>query len=119
VVSLLPQTLAFDLTARLRKVLAEQPATESELRTLAEQADAWARALEGQIHASERRLRDLDADAASPLAEIASELRRLESLRPELAELRGLVAELEARARELRAAWLSRQAASTQASRHS
>jgi hypothetical protein len=113
----LTATLAFDLTARLRQVLAEQPATESELRTLAEQADGWARALQAQIQASEGRLRELAADPASDLAEIAAELRRVETLSPQLTEVRFLLSELETRARELRTEWLLRQAASTQISR--
>jgi hypothetical protein len=95
------------LAARLRDVLTERPVTEAELRALSEQADGWARTLEGQIHASERRLGELVADPASPLAEIAAELRRVEILRPELEEFRSLLAELELRAHELRGAWLS------------
>jgi hypothetical protein len=100
------------LTARLRDVLSDRPVTEAELRALSEQADGWARTLHGQIHASERRLRELVSDPASPLAEIAVELRRVETLRPELDEFSRLLAELEARAHELRGAWLSRQAGS-------
>ena len=103
-------SLAPPLTVRLRRVLDDEPATEAELRTLSEQADAWARALQAQINGSERRLRELHRDPASPLADIAAELRRVETLRPELDELRSLLAELEARARELRAGWLLRQA---------
>jgi chromosome segregation ATPase len=100
------ETLEFALIVRLREVLAGAPATEVELRSLSDQADAWARALEGQIEASEARLRELTVDAASPLAAIADELRRLERLRPELDDLRARTVELEARARELRTAWL-------------
>jgi hypothetical protein len=51
------EPLDFALIKRLREVLESRPATESELRTLSEQADAWERALTGQIEASERRLR--------------------------------------------------------------
>jgi hypothetical protein len=101
------ESLDSALAARLRDVLTERPVTEAELRKLSEQADGWARTLEGQIHASERRLRELVADPASPLAEIAAELRRVEILRPELEEFRSLLAELELRAHELRGAWLS------------
>jgi hypothetical protein len=97
------------LTARLRKVVDDQPATESELRSLSEQADAWARALEGQLQGSERRLRRLTASSATPLSEIAAELRRVETLGPALTEMRVLLARLEERARELRAAWLLHQ----------
>jgi hypothetical protein len=100
------------VTARLRRVLDDEPSTEAELRTLSEQADAWARTLRAQIQSSELRLRALTADAATPLAEIAGELRRVETLRPELAELEGLLAELEGRARELRTGWLMHQASS-------
>jgi hypothetical protein len=100
------ETLDFALTARLREVLADQPATEGELRTLSEQADAWVRTLQAQIQASERRLRELTADPATPLTEIAVELRRVETLRPELVEMRSLLSDLAKRARELRAAWL-------------
>ncbi len=105
-------TLEFALTARLRDVLASQPATESELRSLKEQAEAWARALTAQIQASERRIRELNADPASSLAEIAPELRRVETLRPQLEEVRFLLERLETRARELRTEWLLYQAAS-------
>jgi predicted RNase H-like nuclease (RuvC/YqgF family) len=101
------------LTARLREVLANQPATESELRTLAEEADAWKRALHAQIHASERRVQELSADPAGSLAPIAAELRRIESLRPELVEVTSLMDELENRARAMRTQWLLRQADSS------
>ena len=82
------------LTTRLREVLAERPATESELRTLAEEADAWRRALAAQISASERRVEELSADPAASLAPIASELQRIEALRPELVEVTSLHEEL-------------------------
>jgi uncharacterized coiled-coil DUF342 family protein len=111
------ETLAFDLTARLRELLADRPATESDLRTLSEEADAWARALKAQIGGSERRLRELTADSASPLSEIAAELRRVETLRPELTELQSLLDELGRRARELRTEWLLRQAEATHTAR--
>jgi hypothetical protein len=103
-------TLDSALIARLREVLADEPSTESELRALSEQADAWARILEAQIQGSERRLDDLTADSATPLREIAAELRRVEKLSPARREMRFLLAELEARSRELRTAWLLRQA---------
>jgi predicted RNase H-like nuclease (RuvC/YqgF family) len=101
------------LTARLREVLGNRPATESELRTLAEEADAWKRALQAQIHASERRVQELSADPAGSLAPIAAELRRIESLRPELVEVTSLMDELENRARAMRTQWLLRQADSS------
>ncbi len=100
------QTLDSRLTARLRQVLARESLTETELRELNEQADGWARTLEAQIQAGERRLARLTADPASPITEIAEELRRVESLRPELGRVRDLLADLETRARELRTAWL-------------
>jgi hypothetical protein len=87
-------------------VLAREGLTESELRELAEQADGWARTLQAQIHAGERRLALLTADPASPITEIAEELRRVEALRPELEAVHALQAELDTRARELRTAWL-------------
>ena len=105
--------LELALTARLREVLSDRPATESELRTLAEEADAWRRALQAQIRASERRVDELSADPGSSLAPIASELQRIESLRPELVEVTSLMDELENRARSLRTQWLLRQADSS------
>jgi chromosome segregation ATPase len=106
------EPLDFALIKRLREVLESRPATESELRTLSEQADAWERALTGQIEASERRLRRLNANPASSLAQIALELRRVEKLRPQLKEVRSLLADLEERARQLRTEWLLSQATS-------
>jgi hypothetical protein len=104
------ESLEFALIARLRDVLAEQPATEGELRELREQAEGWERVLEGQIHGSERRLQLLDVDRASPLAEIAAELRHADALRSEMVELRAFLGELDTRTRELRTAWLASQA---------
>jgi predicted RNase H-like nuclease (RuvC/YqgF family) len=91
-------------------VLSERPATESELRALAEEADAGRRALRAQLDSSERRVAELSADPLGALAPIASELRRIDTLRPQLAELTSLVDELEERARRLRTQWLLRQA---------
>jgi hypothetical protein len=105
--------LDFALIARLRDVAGDTPATEADLRMLSEQADAWARALTGQIEACERRLRELNAVEDGSLAELADELRRLETLRPQLEEVRSLRAALEGRARELRTAWLLHQAESS------
>ncbi len=104
--------LDFALIARLREVAGDTPATESELRVLAEQADGWARALTGQIEASERRLRKLSA-AGADLVDLADELRRLETLHPQLEEVRSLGTALDARARELRTSWLLHQAESS------
>ncbi len=92
--------------ARLREVLDGRRATEPELRRLSEEADGWARALQGQVEATERRLSELTADPASSLTEIATELRRVDGLLPELAELRITLSRLEERARELRTEWL-------------
>jgi hypothetical protein len=111
----LPEQLDFTLIKRLREVRDHRPATESELRLLAEQAEAWARTVNGQIQASERRLRRLNANPASSLAQIAGELRRVEKLRPQLNEVRSLLADLENRARELRTQWLLSQATSAKA----
>jgi hypothetical protein len=94
------------LLARLRAIVAGDGATESELRELAERADGWARSLQAQIGAGERRLARLTADPAGSMVEIAAELRRVERLRPRLADMRELLEGLDARARELRTAWL-------------
>jgi hypothetical protein len=99
--------LDFVLIGRLREVLDGQATTETELRSLSERADAWARIVENQIQGSERRLRAFAADPAPPLAEVRAELRRIDMLRPQLAELRPLLAELEKRARQLRTGWLT------------
>jgi hypothetical protein len=112
------QPLDFALIKRLREVLDDRPATESELRTLNEQADAWARTVSGQIESSERRIRRLNQNPASSLAQIASELRRVETLRPQLDEVRRLQRDLEARARQVRTAWLLSQATSRRSAGH-
>ena len=103
-------TLDQALAVRLRQALDEQPATEADLRLLAEQAEAWTRALEAQVQGSERRLDELSADPEISLAELAVELRRLEELHPELEEMRSLLTALDVRARELRTGWLLHQA---------
>jgi chromosome segregation ATPase len=102
----LPHKLYSTLTARLREILASGSVTESELRELSDEADGWARSLEAQILAGERKLNRLTASPASAIGDIADELRRVERLRPQLEEVRQLMAELETRARELRTAWL-------------
>jgi hypothetical protein len=104
--------LDFALITRLREVLADRPATEAELRTLSEQADAWARTVGGQIESSERRIQRLQQNPASSLAQIAAELRRVERLRPQLYEVQRLKTDLEARARQVRTEWLLSQATS-------
>jgi phytoene dehydrogenase-like protein len=104
------EPLDFALISRLRDVLRDEPATEAELRALSEQGDAWARTLQAQIDASERRLDELARRPGASLLDVAGELRRVERLRPQLAELRTLLGDLEERARRLRAEWLARQA---------
>jgi uncharacterized protein HemX len=111
------ELLDFALIRRLREVRERTtPATEGELRVLSEQADAWARTVEAQIHSSERLIARLTSNPASSLAQIAAELRRVETLRPQLREVQALVADLENRARELRTQWLLTQASSAAAS---
>jgi len=98
------------LLDRLRGVLDNGDTTEAALRGLTDDAAGLVRALRGQVRASERRLRALNADPSSPIAEIAVELRRVETLRRQLREARDLAGQLDERARELRTAWLLRQA---------
>jgi hypothetical protein len=109
----LPEKLDLALVKRLRQVVTGEVATESELRTLAEQADGWARATEAQLRAAETRLARLNADPASELGDMAIELRRVEDLYAELEEARSLVAGLERRTRELRTEWLKHHAEAT------
>jgi phage shock protein A len=106
----LPEKLDLALVTRLRQVVAGEVATETELRTLADEAVGWVRATEAQLHAAERRLTALNADPASPLAEIATDVRRVEALSRELQEARVLIDGLERRTRELRTAWLKHHA---------
>jgi chromosome segregation ATPase len=98
------------LVARLRVVLGDELITETELRSLLEQADALVRTLDAQIAGSESRLTELNDDPDSSLTEIAQELQRVETLKPTLDEARSLLADLEPRARELRTSWLLNQA---------
>jgi len=92
------------LLERLREVL-DEPATEAELRTLTERADALVRVAVAQLDAAERRLDELSDDPASSLSDAAAELQRVETVRRELREARSLQAALEERAHELRASW--------------
>ena len=108
----MPPPLDFALITRLREVLDDRPATESELRTLSEQAEAWALTVSGQIESSERRIQRLTQNPASSLSQLASELRRVEQLRPQLNEVQSLLSELEQRARQVRTEWLLSQATS-------
>jgi hypothetical protein len=114
-VSLSPDRLDLALVKRLREVVGGSPATESELRALADQAGGWERATEAQLRAAEGRLARLNADPASRLAEIASEVRRAEALTHELDEARELIAGLEDRTRELRTEYLKHHADSARA----
>jgi chromosome segregation ATPase len=114
----MPEPLDFALIKRLREVLDDRPATESELRALKEQSEAWARTVGGQIESSERRIRRLEQNPSSSLAQIAAELRRVEQLRPQLDEVRALLADLEERSREVRTAWLLSQATSRRSAGH-
>ena len=114
----MPEPLDFALIRRLREVLDDRPATESELRALKEQAEAWARTVGSQIDSSERRIRRLEQNPASSLAQIAAELRRVDHLRPQLDEVRDLLGELEERARQVRTAWLLSQATSRRSTGH-
>jgi chromosome segregation ATPase len=109
-VSPLPEKLDLALVTRLRQVVAGEPATEAELRALDDEAGGWLRATEAQLHSAELRLTELNADPASPLAEIASDVRRVEALSRELQEARRLMEGLERRTRELRTAWLKHHA---------
>src|SRR5919201_4162701 len=108
----MPEPLDFALIRRLREVLDTRPATETELRTLTEQAEAWARTISGQLESSERRLTRLNQNPASSLSQIAAELRRVEQLRPQLNEVRSLLTDLEQRARQVRTERLLSQATS-------
>jgi hypothetical protein len=105
-VSPLPEQLDVGLVGRLRRIVAGQVATETELRALAEHADGWGRAAGAQLRAAEERLAVLNANPASPLAEIAGEVRRVEALSREAGEARRLIDALAQRARELRTEWL-------------
>jgi hypothetical protein len=109
-VSPVPHQLDLALTRRLRDVVAGEEASESELRSLADDADAWLRATDAHLHAAEERLTRMNADPASPLAEIAAEVRRAEALAQERQEARRLIDGLERRTRELRTAWLKHRA---------
>ncbi|MGE5273702.1 MAG: hypothetical protein ACM3QU_08060 [Verrucomicrobiota bacterium] len=104
------EALDSDLIDRLKEILARGDTTEAELRDLTEETRDLVRGLRAQVRASEQRIRMLNRDPASPIAEIADELRRVETLRPKLREARELAARLDGRARELRTAWLLRQA---------
>jgi hypothetical protein len=103
-------TLDTDLADRLREVLALGDTTEAGLRELTDESARWVEALEEETRTSERRLRRLNADPRSPIAEIADELRLTDALSSRLREARELLDDLDERARELRTEWLLRQA---------
>jgi chromosome segregation ATPase len=109
-VSRVPEKLDLALVDRLRQVVGGQATSESELRALADEAGGWARATDARLHAAEGRLAELNANPASPLAEIAAEMRRVDSLARERDEARRLIEGLERRTRELRTAWLKHHA---------
>jgi hypothetical protein len=109
-VSSLPEKLDLALVTRLREVVAGEVVTEAELRALDDEAGGWLRTTEAQLHAAEDRLTTLNADPATPLAEIAAEVRRAESLSHERDEARRLIDGLEQRTREVRTAWLKHHA---------
>ena len=108
--SALPERLDLALVTRLREVVAGEMVTEAELRALDDDVSRWLRATEAQLRAGEARLTNLNADPASPLAEIAAEVRRADALSRELQEARRLTKGLEQRTRELRTAWLKHHA---------
>jgi hypothetical protein len=105
-----PDDLDLALVTRLRQVVAGEVATEAELRALDDGARGWLRATDGQLHAAEERLTQLNKDPATPLAAIAAEVRRAEALARERDEARRLSEGLEQRTRELRTAWLKQHA---------
>ncbi len=59
------ETPDFALLERLRAVIAEEPTTEAQLRTLTEQADGLVRTLSAQMAGSEARLDELNANRSS------------------------------------------------------
>jgi hypothetical protein len=108
--------LALDsaLKSRLRAALESQrPVTEAELRKLSDEGRACTLMLRAELGRGEERLRELDADAASSLVEIAATFRDVSDLRRDLGDLEALLAELQERARAARAAWLTTSARST------
>jgi hypothetical protein len=102
--------LALDvaLKARLRSALeAQRSLTEPEVRRLADDGRACSLMLGAELRRGEERLRSLDADPASPLAEIATTFRGVSALRRDLDELQALLSALDERARAARSAWLA------------
>ena len=95
----------YELTERLRGILASDRLTESDLRGMRRQALRWIHALDNHVGTRERRLARLTAEQGS-VTDIARELRSIEQNRARLDEMRALLAELELRSRELRTAWV-------------
>ena len=108
--SSLPEKLDLALVARLRQVVAGEVVSDAELRTLDDEAGGWLRSTEAQLHSAENRLIAMNADPATPLAEIASEVRRAEALSRERDEALRLIGGLEQRTREVQTAWLKHHA---------
>jgi hypothetical protein len=104
--------LTDDLVGRLRQMLAEQPATEAELRSLSDRAATLERRLARGVDAIESRLGELSATPDSSLAETAALLRRVDTVRVSLERVRALLDNLDERSRVLRTRWLRRQAGS-------
>src|SRR5918994_4175497 len=70
------------LKERLRVALASQrPVTEAELRKLTEETRACSLILAAELERVEARLAQLDADPASPLAEVGATFRAVSALR--------------------------------------
>src|SRR5918992_524331 len=101
------------LKERLRAALASQrPVTETELRKLTEETRACSLILGAELERGEARLADLDADPASPLAEVGATFRAVSALRRDRDDLVSLLGAVEERARAARAAWLTASARS-------
>jgi hypothetical protein len=111
--------LALDavLKSRLRKALeAERLVTEAEVRRFSEEGRACSLMLGAELGRGEEKLRALDADPASSLAEIAATFRDVSELRRDLGELDSMLVELHERARAARSAWLTASARSPSSS---
>jgi DNA repair exonuclease SbcCD nuclease subunit len=107
--------LALDaaLKTRLREALeSERLVTEAEVRRFTDEGRACTLMLRAELTRGEEHLRELDADPASSLVEIAATFRDVSDLRRDLGELETLLAELQERARAARAAWLTSSARS-------
>jgi hypothetical protein len=107
--------LALDavLKTRLRGALeSDRLVTEAEVRKFTDEGRACTLILRAELMRGEERLRDLDADPASSLVEIAATFRDVSNLRRDLGELEAMLTELQERARSARAAWLTASARS-------